>query len=228
MKDLLRFLATYQVGIFVFLGIIAAVNIYRLFHAWFEKRNAYFGLEREVIHNTIRSSLTIIALVLLLGLTQFMLVSVLTIKFPGLIQLTTPTIDLISTPTIPLTEIAGTVVTPQGYDATQTAIAVTGCDPGQLEWTSPKNGDEINGSVELKGTVNIPNQGFYKYEYQQVGKEDWKPIAAGSKTILDDFLGGKWDTSQDTPGNYLLRLVVSDNQNNLLKPCTIQVKVIPT
>jgi len=228
MKDLLRFLATYQVGIFVFLGIIAAVNIYRLFHAWFEKRNAYFGLEREVIHNTIRSSLTIIALVLLLGLTQFMLVSVLTIKFPGLIQLTTPTIDLISTPTIPLTEIAGTVVTPQGYDATQTAIAVTGCDPGQLEWTSPKNGDEINGSVELKGTVNIPNQGFYKYEYQQVGKEDWKPIAAGSKTILDDSLGGKWDTSQDTPGNYLLRLVVSDNQNNLLKPCTIQVKVIPT
>lgn len=228
MKDLLRFLATYQVGIFVFLGIIAAINIYRLLHAWFEKRNAYFGLEREAIHNTIRSSLTIIALVLLLGLTQFMLVSVLTIKFPGLVQLSTPTIDLISTPTIPLTEIAGTVVTPQGYDATQTAIAVTGCVPGQLEWTSPRNGDEINGSVELKGTVSIPNQGFYKYEYQQVGKEDWIPIAAGSKTILDDSLGGKWDTSQETPGNYLLRLVVSDNQNNLLKPCTIQVKVIPT
>jgi hypothetical protein len=228
MKDLLRFLSTYQVGIFVLLGIIAALNSYRFFRAWLEKRNAYFGLEREVIHNTIRSSLTIIALVLLLGLTQFMLVSVLTIKFPGLIQLTTPTIDLISTPTIPLTEIAGTIVTPQGYDATQTAIAVTGCVPGQLEWTSPKNGDEINGSVELKGTVNIPNQGFYKYEYQQVGKEDWKPFAAGSKTILDGSLGGKWDTSQETPGNYLLRLVVSDNQNNLLKPCTIQVKVIPT
>ena len=228
MKDLLRFLATYQVGIFVFFGIIAAINIYRLFHALFEKRNAYFGLEREVIHNTIRSSLTIIALVLLLGLTQFMLVSVLTIKFPGLIQLITPTIDLISTPTIPLTEIAGTVVTPQGYDATQTAIAVTGCVPGQLEWTSPKNGDVINGSVELKGTVNIPNQGYYSYKYKQVGKEDWKPFAAGSKIILDDSLGGKWDTSQETPGNYLLRLVVSDNKNILLQPCTIQVRVIPT
>ncbi len=228
MKDLLRFLSTYQVGIFVLLGIIAALNIIRFLRALLEKRNAYFGLEREVIHNTIRSSLTIIALVLLLGLTLFMLVSVLIIKFPGLIQLSTPTIDLISTPTIPLTEIAGTIVTPQGYDATLTAIAVTGCVPGQLEWTSPKNGDEINGSVELKGTVNIPNQGFYKYEYQQTGKEDWIPIAAGSKTILDDSLGGKWNTSQLNPGNYLLRLVVSDNQNNLLKPCTIQVKVIPT
>jgi hypothetical protein len=228
MKDLLRFLATYQVGIFVFFGIITAINFFRLFHALYEKRNAYFGLEREVIHNTIRSSLTIISLVLLFGLTQFMLVSVLTIKFPGLIQLTTPTIDLISAPTIPLTVIAGTVVTPQGYDATQTAIAETGCVPGQLEWTSPRNGDEINGSVELKGTVSISNQGFYKYEYQQIGKEDWIPIAAGSKTILDGPLGGKWDTSQETPGNYLLRLVVSDNQNNLLKPCTIQVRVIPT
>jgi len=228
MKDLLRFLATYQVGIFIFLGTIAFINIYRFLRAWFAKRNAYFGMEREVIHNTIRSSLTIIALVLLLGLTQFMLVSVLTIKFPGLVQLTTPTMDLISTPTIPLTEIAGTRVTPQGYDATQTAIVVTGCVPGQLEWISPQNGDEISGSVELKGTVNIPNQGFYKYEYQQVGKEDWIPIAAGSKTIVNDSLGGKWDTSQLNPGNYFLRLVVSDNQNNLLKPCTIQVKVNPT
>jgi hypothetical protein len=228
MKDLLRFLATYQVGIFVFLGVIAAINIYRLLHAWIEKRNAYYGLEREVIHNTIRSSLTIIALVLLLGLTQFMLVSVLTIKFPGLIQLSTPTIDLISTPTIPLTEVAGTAVTPQGYDLTQTAIFLTGCIPGQLEWTSPKNGDDINGSVELKGTVNIPNQGFYKYEYQQVGQEDWIPIAAGSKILIDSTLGGNWNTSQLNPGNYFLRLVVSDNQNNLLKPCTIQVKVNPT
>jgi hypothetical protein len=228
MKDLLRFLATYQVGIFVFLGAIAAINIYRLLHAWIEKRNAYYGLEREVIHNTIRASLTIIALVLLLGLTQFMLVSVLTIKFPGLIQLSTPTIDLISTPTVPLTDIAGTVVTPQGYDLTQTAIVVTGCVPGLLEWTSPKSGDEINGSVELKGTVNIPNQGFYKYEYQQVGQEGWKVITAGNKTTVDNFLGGKWDTSQDTPGNYLLRLVVYDNQDKPLKTCTIQVKVNPT
>lgn len=228
MKDLLRFLATYQVGIFVFLGIIASINIYRLLRAWLEKRNAYFGLEREVIHNTIRSSLTFIALMLLLGLTQFMLVSVISIKFPGLVQLSTPTIDLISTPTIPLTEIAGTIVTPRGYDATQTAIAVTGCVPGQLEWISPKNGDEVNGSIDLKGTVNVTNQGFYKYEYQQVGKEEWIPIAAGSKTIVEDSLGGKWNTNQLTPGNYFLRLTVSDNQNNLLKPCTIQVTVIPT
>jgi len=227
MKELLRFLAAYQTGIFVILGIIAAINIFRFMKAWLAKRNAHFGLEREVISTTIRSSLTLIALVLLLGLTQFMLVSVLTIKFPGLVQLSTPTVDLISSPTIPLTEVAGTRVTPQGYDATQTAIEITGCIPGQLEWTFPIMGDELSGSIELKGTVSIKNQGFYKYEYQQVGTEEWIPIAAGNKIIVADALGGKWNTSQLTPGNYFLRLVVSDNQNNLLKPCTIQVKVNP-
>jgi len=228
MKELLRFLATYQTGIFIILGIVGGVNLFRLLTAWLAKRNAQFGLEREVISGTIRSAVTLIALVLLLGLTQFMLVSLLTVKFPRLVQLATPTADLLSTPTLPLTEIAGTRVTPQGYDATQTFIAFTGCIPGQLEWTFPIMGDEISGTVELKGTVNIRNQGFYKYEYQQMGTEDWIPIAAGNKIVINDVLGGKWNTSQLTPGNYLLRLVVSDNQNNLLKPCTIQVKVNPT
>ncbi len=227
MKELLRFLAEYQTGIFIILGVIAGINIFRLGKARLEKRNASFGLEREVIAGTMRSSITLIALVLLLGLTQIMLVSVMTVKFPGLVQLSTPTMNLLSTPTIPITEVAGTRVTPQGYDATQTAIVLTGCIPGQLEWTFPVMSDELSGTIELKGTVNIKNQGFYKYEYQQAGTEEWIPIAAGNKIVINDVLGGKWNTSQLTPGNYLLRLVVSDNQNNLLKPCTIQVKVNP-
>jgi hypothetical protein len=228
MKELLRFLAEYQTGIFIILGIIGVINLFRFLQAWLAKRNAQFGLEREVISGKIRSSVTLMALVSLVGVTQFMLVSLLTVRFPGLVQLSTPTPDLLSTPTLPLTEIAGTRVTPQGYDATQTFIAFTGCIPGQLEWTFPIMGEEISGTIELKGTVKIRNQGFYKYEYQQSGTEEWIPIAAGNKVIDNDVLGGKWNTSQLSPGNYFLRLVVSDNQNNLLKPCTIQVKVNPT
>lgn len=228
MKELLRFLAEYKTVIFIILASIAFINLLRLVKAWSEKRKASFGLEREVITSTMRSSITLIALVVLLGFTQFMLVSVLAVKFPGLIQLSTPTVNLLITPTIPMTDVAGTRVTPQGYDATQTSIAVTGCIPGQMEWTFPIMGDELSGMIELKGTVNIKNQGFYKYEYQQIGTEEWIPIAAGNKVVINDILGGKWNTSQLTPGNYLLRLVVSDNQNNLLKPCTIQIKVNPT
>jgi hypothetical protein len=227
MRELLRFLAAYEAGIYLILGLIAIINIQRFVSAWFEKRNAYYGMEREEARRRIRSSITILSLVCLFAITQFMLVSVLSIKYPSVVQLTTPTIGLGLTPTIPLTEQAGKMITPQGYDLTQTAIAVTGCVPGRLEWTSPKFGDEVSGSVELKGTVNIPNQGFYTYEYQQVGKEEWIPIAAGNKIIIDESLGGKWNTGLMIPGNYFLRLVVSDNQNNLLKPCTIEVKIVP-
>lgn len=228
MKELLRFLASYQLGIYLLLGSIALLCIFRFFSAWLAKHKVYYGMEREIAQSKMRSSAAILAITILLGLTQFMLISVLSIRFPGFTQLTTPTMDIFSTPTIPLTELEGKMVTPQGYEATQTAIAITGCVPGQLEWIFPQPGTEVSGSVELKGTVNVPNQGFYKYEYQQIGKEEWIPIAAGSKAIIEENLGGKWNTEQLTPGNYYLRLVVSDNQNNLLKPCTIEVKVIPT
>ena len=228
MKELLRFLASYDVGIYLLLGAVALICIFRFISAWLAKRNAYYGLEREVVQSKMRSSMAILAITILLALTQFMLISVLSIRFPGFTQIATPTLNINFTPTVPLTEVAGEMVTPQGYEVTQTAIAITGCVPGQLEWIFPQSGDEVSGSVELKATVNVPNQGFYKYEYQQVGKEEWHPIASGSKTIIEENLGGRWNTELVTPGNYYLRLVVLDNVDNPLKPCTIEVKVIPT
>jgi len=36
---------------------------------------------------------------------------------------------------------------------------------------------------------------------------------------------GTWDTSALAPGNYMLRLVVTDNQGIALTPCVIQVVV---
>ena len=228
MIELLRFLTTYKEGIILILSVVALISLLRFARAWLGSRRASFGMEREVSQSQIRSSLTICALAVLLLITQLMLVSVISIKFPGVAQVATPTVSLIITPTTPLTEVAGKVATMQGYNITQTAMAATGCIPGQLEWTSPKPGDEVSGSVDLKGTINIRNLGFYKYEYQQIGKEEWIPIAAGSKAVVDEPLAGKWNTAQLVPGNYYLRLTVSDNQNNLLKPCVIEVKVNPS
>jgi len=75
--------------------------------------------------------------------------------------------------------------------------------------------------------VNIPNFGFYKYEYQMQGEDLWTPISAGNKPVIEDSFGGRWNTEQLEPGTYSLRLVVLDNQNNLLQPCVIDVKVLP-
>ncbi|HEY60572.1 MAG TPA: hypothetical protein G4N92_07825 [Anaerolineae bacterium] len=223
MDELLRFLITSEIGIYSLLGIIALFSSYRLIKSWIEKNKAYFGLEKEVSGRKFRSALTTLLLMVLLLLAEFILVTVAEVRFPGIAMIATPTIDVLSTPTFALGDM---VETPEGFAQTQTVIAFTGCIPEQLEWTFPQSGDEISGSVVLKGTVNIPNLGFYRYKYRQEGREDWTPIAAGNKKVVNDSLGSNWNTELLQPGTYELSLVVSDNQNNLLQPCIIKVRVV--
>ena len=227
MEELIRFVVNYEVGIYIVLGVVLLINLRRLLSAWISLSKANFGLEREVARKGIRSAFTFIFLVSLFGLSNFILVSVASIRYPGIAQIATPTIDLLSTQTPFTGEGIDPNVTPQGLQQTQTAIAVTGCVPDQLEWIDPQQGDEIRGSIELIGTVDLPNLGFYKYEYRYQGDEIWTPISAGNKPVVEEALGGTWNTEQLQPGNYFLRLVVSDNANNLIKPCEIEVKILP-
>jgi hypothetical protein len=226
MEELIRFVVNYEVGIYIVLGVVLLINLKRLLSDWISLRKANFGLEREVAQKGIRSAFTFIFLVSLFGLSNFILVSVASIRYPGIAQIATPTIDLLSTQTPFVGEGINPNVTPQGLQQTQTSIAVTGCIPDQLEWIDPQQGDEIRGSIDLIGTVNLPNLGFYKYEYRYQGDEIWTPISAGNKPVVEEALGGTWNTEQLQPGIYFLRLVVSDNANNLIKPCEIEVKVL--
>ncbi len=227
MEELIRFVVNYEVGIYIVLGIVLLINFRRLLSDWISLRKANFGLEREVAQKGIRSAFVFIFLVSLFGLSNFILVSIASIRYPGIAQIATPTIDLLSTQKPYMGEGIDPNVTPQGLQQTQTAIAVTGCIPDQLEWIDPQLGDEIRGSIELMGTVNLPNLGFYKFEYRYHGDEIWTPISAENKPVVEGALGGIWNTEQLQPGNYFLRLVVSDNANNLIKPCEIEVKVLP-
>ncbi|MCD6576751.1 MAG: hypothetical protein J7K66_01900 [Anaerolineaceae bacterium] len=229
MEELIRFVVNYEVGIYLVLGIVFFINLKRLVSAWISFRKANFGLEREVSQKGIRSAFTFIFLVSLFGLSNFILVSIASIRYPGIAQITTPTIDLLSTQMPYTGEGIDPNATPPGLQRTQTAIAITGCIPDQLEWIDPQTGDEIRGSIDLIGTVNLPNLGFYKYEYRYQGDDIWTPISAGNKPVVKEALGGgaTWNTEQLQPGNYFLRLVVSDNANNLIRPCEIEVKVLP-
>ena len=80
-------------------------------------------------------------------------------------------------------------------------------------------------TVELSGTVNVVNLGYYKIEYAPVDSEDWVAIVAGSTAITDQPFGGSWDTSNLSPGDYKFRLVVFTNQEKELPDCTINVLV---
>ena len=227
MEELLRFIANYEIGIYVIFGLVILINIKGIVEGVIALRKANFRLEKEVAQKKLRASITIISLLLLFGLSIFILVSVASIRFPGIARIATQTVDVMSTQ-----EPAGggdstMQETLRVEGQTQTAIALTGCIPDQLEWIAPVSGDEVSGSVELKGTVNIPNLGFYKYEYRNLADESWTPISAGNKAIIEESFTGRWNTEQLAPGSYALRLVVSDNQNNLLKPCEIEVRVLP-
>jgi len=75
----------------------------------------------------------------------------------------------------------------------------------------------------------VPNLGFYKYVYNDLTSNLWVTIAAGDRVIVDQPLGGEgsgqWDTTTLTPGDYRLRLVVTDNVNNVFPACVIPVRI---
>ena len=226
MAELLRFLKEFEGGIYLLLLILALIMGSRLISAIQVKKKSAFGLEKEIIQKRINSTAAYLVIIGVLFIGQVLLVSVASVRYPGLYTITTPTTGVAPTPTDFFQAMLRMEETPEGLEQTQTAVALTGCIPQQIEWLSPKSGDEVTGSVSLSGTINVPNMGFYKYEFRQKGREDWIPIAAGNKVIIESELGGNWNTAQLEPGFYELRIVVSDNQNNLFEPCVIEVKVV--
>ncbi|MBI3738523.1 MAG: hypothetical protein HY258_05700, partial [Chloroflexi bacterium] len=97
----------------------------------------------------------------------------------------------------------------------------------QLIISSPKPGTEVKGKIDIQGTVDIPNFGFYKYEVAPISSDTWATIAAGTEIKINSTLGS-WDTTALTPGDYQLRLVVTDNQGQSLPPCIIPIRVVPS
>jgi len=95
---------------------------------------------------------------------------------------------------------------------------------GQIAFSSPEANATVSGTVEIKGTADIPNFGFYKYEMARPGAALWLTIGAGRQPVKDDLLG-RWDTTTLPPGEYILRLVVTDTNGNAMPPCMRPVYV---
>jgi hypothetical protein len=222
MSDLLKFLAEYEVLIYIVLAIGGMFSFRWLFRSWREWRVAVFSLEREFSLRRLGRSALISFLIVFFFCVEFSMASFVIPGLPADFFLATTTLDLISSPTGTLsaefmTQFAGQAQTPVQQNA-------TGCLPGQIELTFPEPGAEIKGVIELTGTVDIPNFGFYKYEVAPSGSDTWATIAAGRTVIANSSLG-RWDTTALTPGDYQLRLVVIDNQGTSLPPCVVPVEV---
>jgi hypothetical protein len=170
-------------------------------------------------------ALIISLLILFLFLGELFLASFVVPTLPSSDILSTPTLDILNQTQGSFSNnpvVALTVMTPVSNSL---PAATSGCVPGEVILTSPEPGQEVSGIVTLVGTVDVDNFGFYKYEVAPQGTDIWATISAGREIVRNGDVG-LWDTSVLTPGDYQLRLEVTDNQGQPYPPCIISVRVL--
>jgi hypothetical protein len=225
MENILNFFVKFEVWIYLLLSIVGILTIRKVFLALQEWRSSVFGLEKEYAQRRFSGAMSIILLLLFFGFAEFIFVTFIAPGYPTMNQITTPTIDLLATREPTLEILAGTV-NPQPTNLVTGNIPNSeGCIPGQLEWVDPVQGAEISGTVELKATINMDNMGFFKYEFSSTNGERYVTIAANTGKKVEEVLG-VWDTTQLIPGDYLLRLIVTDNKGDNLPECRISIRII--
>ena len=227
MEQVFQFFRAYEIWIYVILGVLVLWQIRKFGLAWEELRGAFFGMEREAAQSRVNSAATMIVLLIIMAVTEFTVVTFVVPTLPGANPLPTATLDLLATPTITLPPPNQNPNETQEATPTPGEIpAAEGCVAEQINLTSPLNGDRVSGSITISGSADIPNFGFFTLQIARPGDVIWLPILVGQQPVKNDILG-TWDTSSLTPGEYMFRLVVTDNIGNELTPCAIQLMVEP-
>lgn len=215
-----RTLASYEPLIYIALAIGALFAFRRMWHSWREWRDAVYGLEREFALRRLGQATALAILILGLVFAEFFIATFVAPTLPASDILATPTLDLLVTP-------AGTVLPGTAALAVTQAVpsGMSGCIPDQIMITAPEPGDVVKGIVEIRGTANVPNFAFYKYEIAPMGTQNWSPVSADRDPKTDESLGN-WSTASLTNGDYFLRLVITDNLGKELEPCVLAVRVL--
>ncbi len=223
MQALLRFLKTYELGIYLALGVAFLLHLRRMVQSWRVWQGALFGLEREEAERRLRSAFVGVLLSAGLMLATFALVTFAAPAQTGPVPLPTPTLDLLATPA---TTVASP--TPQGTPTPlpTPALDTGGCVPDQVFISSPQTGDTISGEVTIEGTASIPNFGFYRVEFAPAQEALFLTIGVGRVPRVKEPLIEGWDTSSIPPGDYVIQLVVTDNQGDALPPCRVRVHIV--
>jgi hypothetical protein len=231
MEEALSFFRAFELWIYILLGLGGLIYIRKFILSWQELREAGFGLERDSAQARLNQAAIILVLLLTMAVSEFVLVSFVAPSVPGATPIPTPTLNLLATATSTLPAgTSGTSGTPADSASdlatapAEAAFADTGCVPGQIEINNPSKDQDVNGVVEILGTANITNFGFYKIEMKRPDELTWQTLQAGNQVVQGGKLGD-WDTRRLTPGEYQLGLVVVDNQARLSPACVMQVRV---
>jgi len=83
--------------------------------------------------------------------------------------------------------------------------------------TSPRDGAQLRGVVQISGTATDPKFDHYELTWAaQSAADNWQVIAVVQNQIVNGSLG-TWDTTQLQPGVYLLRLRVVRNEDKSIE-----------
>lgn len=226
MEEAFGFFRAFEFWIYLFIGLAALFFIRKFILAWQELRNAAFGMEREGAQARLNQSATGLVFLVTLAVAEFVLVYFIAPTIPEANVLPTASFNPLATLTITLpaiTQVGEGMALPEGTLQPVSPLPA-GCIPGQLQIIFPAEGQEVSGVVEVNGTADSPNFGFYKMEIKRPEDMVWLTLQAGNQIVREAKLGD-WDTRQLTPGEYDLSLVIVDNQAQPSAPCQIRVRV---
>lgn len=229
MADALRFFVQYEAAIYFILGLGAIIYLYRFWMAWQELQMAIYGLERSAARARLNQATIVLFLLLLTGVIVFVIVTFAAGSLPAQAMLATPTLDL----SFENTEPATTLTPATGEDLAvvsatplpTVAVNPAACLPDSINISSPQSGETIRGAVDVIGTADVQDFGFYKFEVARADEELWLTIQAGRTIVRNDLLVESWDTTRLPPGDYVLQLIITDRQGEEFPPCRIPVHI---
>jgi len=108
--------------------------------------------------------------------------------------------------------------------ATPTTPILPACPDLRARLTYPTQNAKLDGAVEIRGSANIPEFQYYKFEFRGEEGGEWAFLARFDAPVMDGILG-YWDVSALPSAAYDFRLVVVDNSGNYPQPCEVRVLV---
>src|ERR1017187_4915792 len=90
----------------------------------------------------------------------------------------------------------------------------------KAEITSPKRGDSVNASGDVRGTATVPPGMFLWIFSQREGLANWWPQSGGAARVRDGqwvvhaVYGDEKDPSKDAGANFVITAVVVDQKTN--------------
>jgi len=241
MTTLVRLVSEYYIWLIgaCFLGIL--FYIARAIMAHREKSRAIFTLEKEAAASTRIRSIGMVFVLLFLAMAFYSTATYLEPNLDYEIENEpTPTVLLQPTPTPTagaptITPTPRATRTPRPTQTPEPEVVVTltptpkpvvlpNCPNPQARLTYPTVNAVLKGVVEIRGSANIEDFDYYKFEYKSEGATEWSFIERFEERVADGRLG-VWDTSTLPAGNYRFQLVVVKKDGNYPTPCEVQVTI---